>query len=343
MIKRTLFTLLFMSSASIGYAAFDPWLYNVYQTGSIGSVNNPYGSDFQGIAGAANNAYFQNFSLNALGVSTGYSLYTGGNVGVNSGSINNGGINAGGNLHLNSTSVFGQVDAGGNLSGNGGQIHGNVKLGGVNTSSITVSGSVSTGQPFTPAVDFAKTNQYFQGASSYWGGLAPTANWTTQYGLITVDALHAGTNVVNLTTADINSAYGIALTGANSAYVIFNITDAGAATLHSPVFNLSGGMTLSDILFNLPNNTQLTLNGGTFSNIMAVGSTITFPNGLVTGNLISNNLYGAGQVNLGYFVGFQHDQSHWVTTPEPGTYFLLGSLLFLGYLRKRSSVRKVQI
>ena len=45
-------------------ADINPFNFNVYSLGDIGTSGSGYGSDYQGVAGAAGSAYFTNFSLN---------------------------------------------------------------------------------------------------------------------------------------------------------------------------------------------------------------------------------------------------------------------------------------
>jgi choice-of-anchor A domain-containing protein len=339
---RTLRHLLFgfLLTLSIPLAATNPWDFNVYTLQNIGTQQNPYGSDFQGIAGSGGDDYFSGFSLNALTGPFVYSLYSGGNVNFQNGSISNGGIEALGNVTVNSASVSGNIHGGGNLFGNSGSINGSVILGGQNFKgpSLSVSGPIQTNVPFVPSLDLLSVSNFFASASQTWGGLAPTATWNNVYGQIVVSNLSSGKNVVNLSLSDLNSAWGIALNGPSDAYVIINILDAAVnnALIHDITFNLSGGLTKDGVLYNLPNAESLLLSGGQYLSILAPFADVTHNPGLVTGNLVAENLYGSGQVNLGSFIGFK---DYHVGVPEPSTYLILGSLLggvmFLAYRRRK--------
>lgn len=336
----TLFALGFFVSV---FSATDPkpYEFNVYTIHDIGKTNAVYGSDFQGPAATGGNANFGGFSLNAVGPAYNYSLYSNGNVLLNSGSFNNGGVQAAGNISISSGTINGNISGGGNLQGGTGQVNGNVSISGTNTSSLTINGTTQTGQPFSPNLNIPSITQYFQNASSYWGGLSPTATYTNNFGQLVVSNLSSGRNVVNLTFADLSNSYGIALNGPADAFVIFNISDATPTDtlLKSVTFSYLNGISGTDVLFNLTNATKVNLNGGEYLSILAPNADITFPSGLVTGNLIANNLFGSGQVNIGGFTGFPIDEHNFnVQVPEPETYLTLAGFICLAFvlLRRRT-------
>lgn len=319
----------------------NPWLLNVYALGSIGKPSAYYGSDFQGIAGAGGDAFFSNFSLNSNNTpsSAAFALFTGGNVNLNSGSFNNGGVEAGGNIYLNNASVKGNISSGGDLSGNSGQISGQVTLAGKKNSgaNLVIHGALQQNQAYTALFDHANASDYFTKASKFWSELSSTATTSSQYGLISVHGLTSGRNIVNLSLADINNSYGIALNGPADAFVIFNIDGqpiAGKDAMKALSLQLNGGISFDDILFNLVNAQTISLQGGNYTSLLAPLTDVTFSSGLLTGNLIANNLYGAGQVNSGYFTGYQLDQKYFTTAPEPMTWLLLASMLILVAMRR---------
>lgn len=317
----------------------DPWQLSLYTISGTGSADSSYsGANIGGLSGSGGDVYLSNIGLNTSGTAATYSMYTGGNVTFTSSSSYNGGLSVGGNLNYNSSTVTGNIQSGGNLTGSSGSIQGNVTLQGTNaaTQGLTISGTVTKNQPFTNPLNTTTVNSYFQNASKFWAGLSPTASWTNVYGQIVVSSLQAGRNIVNLTLANLNSAWGIQLSGPSNAFVVFNITDT-TGTLNAPVLNLSGGMTSSNVLFNLPNSTSLVLSGGTYASVLAPVSSISFPSGIIQGNLIANTLSGGGSIQAGSFTGFAADQSNFaVVAPEPHTYLILATLLGLAlYFKKR--------
>lgn len=343
--------------------AFDPSIFNVYAIDGIGSASQLYGSDFQGITGSGGDVYFANFSLNLINnpsPGTGVSLYSGGNVTYQGGSISNGGIEASKNVNLSNSSVSGDVKSGGNVNLNGGTVQGNVSAAGtVTKNNATVTGSTNQGQSFVPSVNYGSIASFFKSASTFYKDQSTSSNLnvTNNYGQLVVSNLSSGLNVLNLTgdqyryysvtgqgqTGVFNGTnsgtnHTIKILGPSDAYLVLNVDGVAMGTFNSLSFDSGSTVALSNFLINLPNATTVTLNGGTFGSILAPLASVTFPNGLVTGNLIADYLYGGGQVNIGQFTG-------WGTAvPEPGTYLLMGSsLLLVAYLmhkrRKAASAK----
>lgn len=327
----------------------DPWNFNVYALHDIGTAAHPYNSDFQGIAGSGNDTFLQSFSLNLKGGQPAfapYSLYSGGQVSISSSEIKNGGIEAGGNITSTSSAINGNLSSGGNLLGKSGTINGNVILEGTNQakSSLTIKGTVSTNQTYQPIVNQTTVQAYFKNASSFWGSLSPTANYTISFGTLTLNNLVSGRNVVDISLGSFNSLFTIQASGPADAFIVFNIKDSTTTAndfLHAASLNLTGGLTINNILLNLPNASSLDLMGGTYTSILAPLADLTFSSGVLQGNLIAQNLYGNGQVNSGFFIGFPNDEHNFVKTPEPSTYLACGSMLtvILILLRKRNSTK----
>lgn len=86
-------------------------MFNVYSLGNIGVSSSYYTSDFQGVAGVAGSAWFENFELNLLNQGGPYSLYVQNNAAIRHGTYH-GGILAGGDTTLDYFTVFGDVVGG---------------------------------------------------------------------------------------------------------------------------------------------------------------------------------------------------------------------------------------
>jgi len=300
-----------------------PFDFNVYALHDIGTPTQGYGSDFQGRAGAGGSAYFTGFSLHddpAAGPSSPYSLYVGGDVYL-SGQINNGGIEAGANVYINHAGVNGTIRAGGNLGGLGGSVAGDAYLGGQFTGgpSVTVAGTVASLTAFAPSFDLAGTSQYFLSLSQSAGALASNRSVVTQYGQLQIDLL-PGLNTVSLTSAQLDQAWGVRISGPADATLVVNVPDT-AVRFDSLQWDYVGGMSASRALLNMPNALTLQLSGGNHSvNFLAPYADTTFSSGLVTDNLIAGSLQGGGQVNWGQFTG---------QVPEPATLGVLGLAMLL--------------
>jgi choice-of-anchor A domain-containing protein len=310
----------------------NPFDFNVYSLGNIGTSGSPYGSDYQGTAGAAGNAYFSGFSLNDLNatqVVPGFSLVTGGDVTI-AGQINNGGIQAGGNVVVNHSGIFGDIVAGGNLSGPGGTVHGNVTLAGTNNASgsLTITGSVTQNTSYVGSLNFAGINQYLTDFSANIGSQADTTSYVNNYGELVINAA-SGDNYITIDGSTLNSAWGVTITGASDSVVYINV-DGTNVSLDSTNWSYNGGITAGDVLLNFADASTLNLSGGNTVNILAALADVNFSYGVVTGNLITGNLTGSGQVNLG---GFEHS-----VVPEPSSVLALlaGSMAMMVRRRKRN-------
>jgi len=296
---------------------FDPFEFNVFSLGDIGAASAAYHSDFQGIAGLGGDAYFSSFSLHDIataGPGTPYSLYAGGDVRI-TGSINNGGIEAGGSVFINGANVDGTIRAGGNLDGTGGTVLGDAILGGSDLTGfpVTVHGTVSTDVSFESSQDVSEVGDFFLDASNLIGGMPATTPTGLRYGEILID-LQPGINVAEISSAVLNAAWGVRITGPADATLYINVPDASVA-FNSLVWNYQNGMSAEHTLLNLANAETFGLSNGDHQvNILAPRADTYFPHGLVTGNLIAGSLTGGGQVNDGGFRG---------EIPEPATLGLL--------------------
>lgn len=329
-----------MTTASL-YGAFNPWDFNVYTSGDIGKASSPYQTDFQGIAGSAGSDYFSGFSLNLInqtGPQAGVSLYTQGNVVIQNSQIENGGIQVGGNANISGTAVKGSVTTNGNFTGSNGTVYGNVKTGGTytNAGGLTVNGTVSSGTTAS-AVNFASVTSFFQNASTLWGNLAPTVTATNSNGTLVVSALSSGQNILNLTLAQIAAATSLQVSGSSSGFLVINVTGTGTSAAQTLSALSLNGLPYMNFLFNINGISNLLLaSGGSYASILAPFSDVTTQWGLVTGNLVANNLYGSGQVNSGAFTGFSQLTQVSAPVPEPSTYAILATMLVvIGYVYRR--------
>lgn len=290
-----------LALSAAAFATPNPWDFNVFSRSTIGAAGSPYGSDFQGAAGAVGNAYFGGFSLRDVAGSSPSlprSFYGGADLRL-SGQINNGGVETAGLFNVSSGTVFGNVNAGGNLGGTSGTITGNVTLGGIKTAGagLTITGTLTQNQPFAATIDLAAISAFFLAQSNAAAGLASTTGITNSFGQLTVNTV-AGTNIVSISAADLNSAHTFVVNGPGT--LIVNVTGS-AASLDSTTWTYQGGASSATTLLNYNAATSLTLSGGNIVNILAPNAAVGFTSGHVDGNLIVGSLMGGsfsgGQVN----------------------------------------------
>lgn len=337
---------------------FDPGLFDTYIVNDIGTSSSPLqglGIELTGVGGNSylNSAMYSVPSSSQVGNQP-YQYYINGNAVNNIEAQSNSlGIQVGGNITLNSSELGNSsniISGGGNLLGSGSTINGNVTLAGSNLSSNTINGTLKTGQPFTPLLNYAGVNQYFTAASNYWKSLPTNITPTVQNGNTLLFNL-AGTNnqyIYNTTLSQLNSfAVNTANTGTGS-YLIINITDVASnatLTLTNPtigsheqtIFNTPGiqnltvdisapGTSSGAIGGFLSPNTNLTINGS-FNNpkdLSIVASSVLIAESLNGNSFILDNRDASGNFNP--FPGFLAQENNFLT-PEPSTFILLGSLL----------------
>ena len=283
------------------YFGFHPMELNVIVIGDLGEPKAPYCSDFQGAAAVGGDAHFAGFSLNDLDSSpTDVALWVGGELRF-SGSVSHGSVEAAGDMDLNGISVADSLYGGGSLDGSG-HINGDITLAGLNDAGFSISygGTLSEGAAFAPTLDLYVLGVYMETFSSVAGHKAATTTAGESYGEITINAV-SGMNVVEIDAQDLDDAWGVTIDGPADASVYINVTGT-EVTLDSLVWNYTGGVLADNTLLNYFEATEFDLSGGNHAvNILAPLAVVNFSSGLITGNLVALELYGCGQVNLGYF------------------------------------------
>lgn len=307
-------------SATAGIANADPvniWDFNVFSRSTIGTSTTGYGSDFQGASGAVGYAWFNGFTVKAVGgtsTSLPRAFYGGGDFTL-SGSVDHDGIEVAGNVNIVGASVNGPVFAGGNLGGTSGSITGNATIGGIKTVGfpLTVSGTLTENAPFAPSLDLADISDQFLSISNDAAGLATTTSATNVFGELQITA-NAPITVVEIAAADLVSAWGVKVSGPGT--VIINVLGSTVG-FGSRTWTYAGGASGGTTLLNLNEATTFNLDGGNHEvTILAPNAATHFTPGLVTGNLIVGSLTGGGQVNWAPGGGFHGD------VPAPGTAML---------------------
>lgn len=324
---RLFATLIVVSSATavLGSPTVDPMTnpfayFNVYSLDNIGSSSMSYGSDFQGTAGASGNAYFSGFSLGSPSNSNRYALHAGGSATLSGSYLGN--LDIGQNLSLGNVSITGNVQAGGNVSNfGGGSINGNLTAGGnINLNNqLTVSGTRNAGAAVISTVDYGIVSSYFRNTSTAISAMPTTGNYVNAYGGITFTG-QGGVNVVDIDAATLSSAWGFTVNAPSMATVYINVINTGhSASLDSTTWNYTGGISAGNVLVNYAQTTALSLSGGNTTNILAPFADVTFSSGQLTGGLVTGNLQGAGQVNMGNFQGLLPSM-----VPDVNTLALIG-------------------
>lgn len=285
---------------------FTPWKLNVVALGSVGTSQSPYQSDFQGPLAALGDVHVRDFATNWVAVSgrSGVkpkALYAGGDVEYIGGSVENGALEAGGDVYLQSATVNGDVQAGGDLLGTaaGGSIKGTVQLGGSNKapSQLTTGAVTAAVGSLASTLNLPQLGNYFRSLSTQAGLQAPDLKYDNSWDKITIAVPSGGVHYAEIPAAELKQAHSITISGPAAAVVIINVP-GDAAELDSLTWKWEGGISQDRVIVNYPHARTLQLSSGDHRTaLLAPFADVTFSSGLVTGHLVVNNLLGGGQVN----------------------------------------------
>lgn len=259
--------------------------YLVFSTGSI----QYSGSDFQGLTGALANVDLSHFQIQEHRTPHGVNLIAGKNVSLRSGAFENGGIEAGGNLHIQNAFVNGPLTYGGKLS----------------VSSASINGSQRQAR-VSDVTNLLPVAQFYLNQSLKLGDLPANSQSQNEGGELLLNAAPTGVAVFSLDADSIRGLKSIFISAEPCTQVVINIHGQSAA-LQDFDIELVNGMTPNQVLFNFPDAYHLGLSAagsqayGIPGTVLAPQAETDFSNGRVTGGLYVGDLYGNGQVNSGAF------------------------------------------
>jgi hypothetical protein len=228
----------------------------------------------------------------------------------------------GATLSLDSSNAYAVV---GNVSlASGATVSHPAQVTGSNVSNVSLSGVLN---------DAAAAAAYFQSLSAT-NGTTSIVNSTT-----IASAGVGATNVLNINKFNLGNQQTLTLSGDSNSQFILNLTDG--ITLNSGLIKLIGGLTPSDVLFNVVSGNLQTSGGlgneSVINGIVLVGANgqVAMSPGRINGELISLTT-GNFQIVSGGSVNRVPPASGAV--PEPSTYFLsalgFAGLALLGWGRK---------
>jgi hypothetical protein len=176
------------------------------------------------------------------------------------------------------------------LNGSAGpEVNGNVSLATGAMISIgnppQVTGSVFTNQ------NLSQANTDARNASTTFTNLAPTQNLGAINGTTTINGT-TGTNVIDITTLNLGNGQTLTLSGPPGAQ--FVIDDTGNFTLNSGKILLTGGIGVTDVVFNIEASGNAISTSGGLNNESVINGIVLAPNsgvamspGLINGELIA--------------------------------------------------------
>jgi choice-of-anchor A domain-containing protein len=322
------------ASASLLGTAGD---YNEFILGNSTRTN----VDAQGKVAVGGNANFTNFTVASQQATNTTNLVVGGTLNASSASVK-GHVVTGGNATYTTPTVNGNFSSNGSVAfGSGGTVNGNVRYGTTfNQNGATISGTIS-GPVATPLpVNFAAEGAYLTALSAAQvnpGDPTPLFQFSQTY----INAA-AGANYYNITGAQIaSSTGGFNITGPAGSSIVLNVTGSGF-TIPNTGFNLSGGITVADLLWNFYDATSFTIQGSARgTSFLAPLAAVSTSFGGFNGNLIAGSLTGSIETHTmndggGVPTYFDGDLRP-VPVPEPATAGMLciAAVGGVAFLRRR--------
>lgn len=294
---------------------------------------------------------FGDMVVSGSGVNGGVAV--GGNATIGSYSINPAagthGLVVAGDLDFKSGSIGGHTVVGGNLSSSySGSFGGNVSVGGALNAgaglsvggggTTTVWGAINGVQPWYPTVttgsgsfalglDFAAEQNRLSTLSLQLGQQATTGTVAEQWGTLHFDATHLTTAVFDIDAAD--ASKNMQINGlAAGASVIINVHGSSVDFGNHGYTNFGSGQ----VLFNLPEATSITFNGGTTASFLAPLATVQNGWGSIAGQVIVDSWRSSVQINATAFNGALPITA---AVPEPQAWALmLGGLLAIAAFKR---------
>jgi choice-of-anchor A domain-containing protein len=258
------------------------------------------GSSVNGSVAVGGNATVSNYSINPAAGSNG--LVVAGNLDFKSGSIG-GGTRVGGNATTSYSGSFGgSVAVGGALNAGAG-----LSVGGGNTT--TVWGAVNGVQPWYPTVtagagsfslgfDFAAEQARLGSLSLQLDQQATTGTALEQWGTLVFDVTDLTTAVFDISAAD--ASKNMQINGlAAGASVIINVLGSSVDFGNHGYTNFGAGQ----VLFNLPEATSITFNGGTTASFLAPLATVQSGWGSIAGQVVVDSWRSSVHIDTTAFEG----------------------------------------
>jgi len=150
-------------------------------------------------------------------------------------------------------------------------------------------------------LDFAQAKIELENLSAQLSLLTVNGTQTFEYGHIALTGTAAGLNVFNVDGDDLLTANNFTIDVPAGAVVVVNIS--GTETRIFGGFEVNG-TTKDKVLLNFYEAEELTFSGiDVRATVLAPKAALTFPAGIVTGQLIVKSMTGSGQVNLCPFTG----------------------------------------
>ncbi|NUN08951.1 MAG: choice-of-anchor A family protein [Ignavibacteriaceae bacterium] len=165
----------------------------------------------------------------------------------------------------------------------------------------TMGFSADSGIVQDSVVDFPAAKLYLENLSSQLSTLQPTDTMKFSYYHVELVGTNPGLNVFNIDGSILFGANNFTVDVPSGATVVVNISGDSSRLFGG--FDVSG-TTKDKVLLNFYEATKLHISGiDVRASVLAPFADLTFPAGVVTGQLIVRKMFGSGQINLSPFTG----------------------------------------
>lgn len=288
------------------------------------------GSSINGSVAVGGNATVSNYAINPAAGTQG--LVVGGNLDFKSGSVG-GSTTVGGNAITSYSGSFGgNVAVGGALNAGAG-----LSVGGGGTTAVW--GAINGVQPWYPTVtagtgsfalgfDFAAEQARLGSLSLQLDQQATTGSAQDQWGTLIFDVTDLTTAVFDISAAD--ASKNMQINGlADGASVIINVHGSSVDFGNHGYTHFGSGQ----VLFNLPEATSITFNGGTTASFLAPLATVQGGWGSIAGQVVVDSWRSSVHIDATAFNGTLPVTA---AVPEPQSWALmLGGLFALATVKRR--------
>lgn len=199
-----------------------------------------------------------------------------------------------GNVLSNSHGLRDDLIIGGNAAFSNGQVfNGNTVYGGTGTftSFGHPNGTVHQGS----VIDFGTSETNLLTLSGQYAALPANGTVQSAYGVLTLTGSNPGSNVFQLTSAQLWDAVNLNIVAPAGSTAIVNVSGTNARMLYMGM--AVQGTTREHVLLNFSQATNLMLAGvGVQGSVLAPHAAVDFSNGQVIGTLVAGSWSGSGQI-----------------------------------------------